>query len=849
MMKTYQGLLIATLFYVCLPINTSNAAVNCADLNKDYEASKSLGSENLYALGECFLNNNFQVEILGENDSADRAISLFKKAAEKNHFPSLLILGQIYENGYWGGEADYQLALEFYQKALAAAKRERSQQLIELAEIEMASHGIQILQWDTERKASSIEMLKWSFSIYEKYKDKFMNITGKEVVIHSSVSFSVLCSRINLDKDLSFQLSKMGLLSSEESVRRANGKACFMNLFDFAHGIATFSSLLKDEEWVAYIPENIGQQLVDGAQNFLEESKIIKTLAAADDAYSTQEITENLIGIVSSSYLNGYFGPVDAKKALQILNGIPSVFESPVAISILGLITLELLENSPQDYEAELFEELIEELSKVRANGNKLAKLYAASALAELLQHERRYAMSMFFMDDPTSEKRNQEFFKTLAETGDILLMPDDDSVDENPEAYQNLVYATVEALVLAEISTRNPSEEIDTEGLKGLLDYFDNVNPISRLITDIAEWKDETVFFPEDWFEREVIEGRFDVLPLWDNYNRNFTGISPYSAKLMRGVIAELCSQYCSSPEQRKEAAVVVASNQRAPLRQRRNISFEVEKLTSLIGNPEGKEYIRKNHPGFILLEEETKGRRVALIISNSEYKNFQNLASPINDAKAFKDILETKFGFDVQVITDASRKQMMKSIKAVSTSLNSDDEFILFYAGHGETIGETNYWLPVEANQADDFDWVDEDFIKRILKMSKSRNILIIADSCFSGTITRGIEIVEQNLDAAALEKFRNEITRVAITSGGNEKVLDGGAGSHSVFSGAVLDYLRKKDTPFTAAEIFSSIRTDVLKRSIALGGNQTPQYGPLLKAGHKGPDFVFEPITEKK
>ena len=87
------------------------------------------------------------------------------------------------------------------------------------------------------------------------------------------------------------------------------------------------------------------------------------------------------------------------------------------------------------------------------------------------------------------------------------------------------------------------------------------------------------------------------------------------------------------------------------------------------------------------------------------------------------------------------------------------------------------------------------------------------------------------------------------MALTSGGNEKVLDGGAGKHSVFTGALLNFMESSEKPFTGAEMHSAIRSVVLKQSIAYGGKQIPQYEPLLRAGHEGGDFVFEPITEKK
>ena len=84
----------------------------------------------------------------------------------------------------------------------------------------------------------------------------------------------------------------------------------------------------------------------------------------------------------------------------------------------------------------------------------------------------------------------------------------------------------------------------------------------------------------------------------------------------------------------------------------------------------------------------------------------------------------------------------------------------------------------------------------------------------------------------------------SRVAITSGGNEPVFDGGGGDHSVFAKTLFSALESFDEPFTALDLFQKIRDRVINKSDAMGDAQTPNFKELKKNGHEGPDFVFIP-----
>jgi TPR repeat protein len=236
--------------------------------------------------------------------------------------------------------------------------------------------------------------------------------------------------------------------------------------------------------------------------------------------------------------------------------------------------------------------------------------------------------------------------------------------------------------------------------------------------------------------------------------------------------------------------------------------------------------------------------GNQYALLISNSNYDNLDDLKSPQKDARVLSEILKLNYGYNVELISNASRREIIKSFNELRGKLEPEDNLIVYYAGHGKSDGDTSFWLPREAFPEDDTDWIEDSTIERKIGQMKARNILVIADSCFSGNLTRGVNIVSVDTDEEVLKTYRNTISRVAITSGGDEPILDRGPSGHSIFAAALIDFLKSQKTGFTAQELSLGISERVLKTSIEYGLKQTPSYGQLFNAGHVGLDFVFTP-----
>src|ERR1700676_4029812 len=89
--------------------------------------------------------------------------------------------------------------------------------------------------------------------------------------------------------------------------------------------------------------------------------------------------------------------------------------------------------------------------------------------------------------------------------------------------------------------------------------------------------------------------------------------------------------------------------------------------------------------------------GKRVALVIGNSAYRNVQALPNPPNDAGDLAAALN-RLGFAVTLITDASFHEMRRSVIALGRDAAGADMAAVYFAGHGMEISGENWLIPVE-------------------------------------------------------------------------------------------------------------------------------------------------------
>src|SRR5471032_1653021 len=88
-----------------------------------------------------------------------------------------------------------------------------------------------------------------------------------------------------------------------------------------------------------------------------------------------------------------------------------------------------------------------------------------------------------------------------------------------------------------------------------------------------------------------------------------------------------------------------------------------------------------------------------VALVIGNGHYPDASApLAQPINDARELTAALRRN-GFDVDVVEDASKDDMIRAIGRMKAKIKPDTVVMLFFGGYGVQVGSESYMIPVDA------------------------------------------------------------------------------------------------------------------------------------------------------
>ena len=236
--------------------------------------------------------------------------------------------------------------------------------------------------------------------------------------------------------------------------------------------------------------------------------------------------------------------------------------------------------------------------------------------------------------------------------------------------------------------------------------------------------------------------------------------------------------------------------------------------------------------------------GRYRALVIGINDYQNLTKLGTAVNDASAMHDVLRTRYGFESTLLLNPKRYDLIRALDQMRAELTENDNLLIYYAGHGFLDPQTDdgFWLPVDAEENSTANWIAVADVTRALKGMTAKHVLIIADSCYSGTLTRDVPIVVKTGSErlAELKRLNEKRARKAMTSGGLEPVMDGGGDGHSVFTRALLENLRENGDILDGYQLYAQLR-----RSVVVNAQQTPEYSDIRFAGDEGGEFLFVPV----
>jgi filamentous hemagglutinin family protein len=232
---------------------------------------------------------------------------------------------------------------------------------------------------------------------------------------------------------------------------------------------------------------------------------------------------------------------------------------------------------------------------------------------------------------------------------------------------------------------------------------------------------------------------------------------------------------------------------------------------------------------------------RKFVVLFGTDQYadKGIPPLENAIFDAETVGKLFADKLGYEVKVVKNATKADIVRTLNQLSTEMQAQDSVIIYYAGHGYRNEKTGggYWIPADASVTDPTTWISNTDVSSMMSDISAKQMVMIADSCYSGTFA------EQKLGMGGTGIKPDEVLAkrsvIVMSSGGDEPVADEGKEGHSIFAWDLMQALRDVDNWQPGTTIFEQVKREVMKSF-----PQTPQYGAVKSAGHEaGGEYLFE------
>jgi len=204
-------------------------------------------------------------------------------------------------------------------------------------------------------------------------------------------------------------------------------------------------------------------------------------------------------------------------------------------------------------------------------------------------------------------------------------------------------------------------------------------------------------------------------------------------------------------------------------------------------------------------------KGRRIALVIGNGEYKT-SPLANPVNDANDMATALK-KCNFKVMKSINATRKEMRRAIRAFGEEINKGTVGLFYYSGHGIQVDGENYLVPVNAAVYTEAEVEDEclkiSSVLRQMESAGNRLNIIILDACRDNPFGRSFR--SSNMGLAKMDAPTGSILAYSTAPG---SVAADGTGRNGLYTSMLLKYMMVPG--FKVEDVLKQVRKDVVHAS---------------------------------
>lgn len=260
--------------------------------------------------------------------------------------------------------------------------------------------------------------------------------------------------------------------------------------------------------------------------------------------------------------------------------------------------------------------------------------------------------------------------------------------------------------------------------------------------------------------------------------------------------------------------------------------------------------------------------GVKRALLIGINKYKAVPGLQGSVNDVETMREILTKRWGFlpsNITTLTDegATRARILAAITEIVGVSAPEDTLYIHYSGHGSQVQDLNgdeddgldeTLVPQDGRTSGVRDIVDDE-LDAIFSNLRTRNAVIVLDSCHSGTATRSFGIRARSVPQdMRIDLYKTGVTGAAkrgikplkdsrfIAIGAaadDEEALDGPIEGtfHGFFTYSLARALAAADRNATPRQILAEVVQELARIQAAIGRISMPE--PQME----GPNEAFD------
>jgi hypothetical protein len=239
------------------------------------------------------------------------------------------------------------------------------------------------------------------------------------------------------------------------------------------------------------------------------------------------------------------------------------------------------------------------------------------------------------------------------------------------------------------------------------------------------------------------------------------------------------------------------------------------------------------------------------ALLIGINEYATLPDLRGALNDVESLRQTLITRMGFAPDRITvlvdaQATRAGILAALKQIVAQSQPDEFIYIHYSGHGsqahdangdEDDGRDETLVPQDGRTPGVKDITDDE-LSELLADLKAKDVLVVLDSCHSGTATRSIvatravpmddrDSLYEGTATRAIVPIESQYVLMTAASR-DQKALDGPVDgrSHGLFSYALTRSLGEGGIEATPRAVLSGVQRELERVKAQLGLRDMPE-----------------------